>query len=220
MRTIRRITAFKRLPAVKRISAARRLSVVRRLSAMLTITLLLACISIPAAAATPPDIIHQMTVTLTPQPDGSFNIKYNLDYEATTDFTTDIQYIEVGVPDTPDIIKNIAIPTNIIAAIPPPEPLLLLPLPPDETFPGPPEYPDEPPEYPDEPELPPILFSSSLEKDERAQTILYNSVFSPAFISLVIQTACPELVSSGCGVNSCDCSIEVSSTTFISLTSA
>jgi hypothetical protein len=86
---------------------------------------------------------------------------------------------------------------NMTPTAPPPELPLLLPLPPDEAFPGPPEYPEEPPEYHEEPELPPILLSSSLEKEERAQVTVYNTVFSLVFMSLVTQTACPEPVSSG-----------------------
>jgi hypothetical protein len=102
---------------------------------------------------------------------------------------------------------------NMTPMNPSPELPLLLPLPPGEAFPGPPEYPEEP-------ELPPILLSSSLEKDERGQTTVYNTVFSLDFISLVTQTACPEPVSSGWGMNSGNCSMEVSSTTFISFISA
>jgi hypothetical protein len=87
----------------KRTPGSNRISAIKRLSALLIIALLLVCSVIPAAAATPPDIIHQMTVTLTPQPDGSFNINYKMDYEATTDFPADIQYLEVGVPN-PDFV--------------------------------------------------------------------------------------------------------------------
>jgi hypothetical protein len=61
------------------------------------IGILLASCMIPVSAATPPDIIHQIKVTMIPQPDGSMNILYHLDYEATTDFPEDIQYLEVGV---------------------------------------------------------------------------------------------------------------------------
>jgi hypothetical protein len=53
-----------------------------------------------AAAATPPDVIHEMAVTITPQADGSLRIDYAMDYEATTDFPADIQYLEVGVPNS------------------------------------------------------------------------------------------------------------------------
>jgi hypothetical protein len=63
------------------------------------ITFITVCSS-PAAAATPPDIIHQMKVTITPQADGSLNIHYFLDYEATTDFPADICYLEIGVPNS------------------------------------------------------------------------------------------------------------------------
>ncbi len=47
-----------------------------------------------------PDIIHEMVVTINPQDDGYLNIHYSLDYEAATDFPSDIQYLEVGVPNT------------------------------------------------------------------------------------------------------------------------
>ncbi len=47
-----------------------------------------------------PDIIHEMVVTITPQDDGYLNLHYSLDYEAATDFPSDIQYLEVGVPNT------------------------------------------------------------------------------------------------------------------------
>lgn len=67
---------------------------------LILIIILLTFVSMPVTAATPPDIIHQMTVTITPQSNGSLNIKYELDYEATTDFPTDIQYLEVGVPNS------------------------------------------------------------------------------------------------------------------------
>lgn len=47
-----------------------------------------------------PDIIHSMEITITPQDDNTLNIHYYLDYEAATDFPSDIQYLEVGVPNT------------------------------------------------------------------------------------------------------------------------
>ena len=53
-----------------------------------------------AAAQTPPDIIHSYVVTIDPQPDGSLLMKYDLDYEATTDFPSDIQHLQIGVPNT------------------------------------------------------------------------------------------------------------------------
>lgn len=55
---------------------------------------------VPASAATPPDIINSYVVTINPQPDGSLLMKYDFDYEATTDFPRDIQYLEIGVPNT------------------------------------------------------------------------------------------------------------------------
>jgi hypothetical protein len=53
-----------------------------------------------AKAEIPPDIIHSYTITIDPQTDGSLLIKYELDYEATTDFPSDIQYLQIGVPNT------------------------------------------------------------------------------------------------------------------------
>jgi len=53
-----------------------------------------------AAAQTPPDIIHSYVVTIDPQSDGSLLMKYDFDYEATTDFPSDTQYLQIGVPNT------------------------------------------------------------------------------------------------------------------------
>lgn len=65
------------------------------------------------SAATPPDIIHLMEVTITPQTDGSLNIHYLLDYEATTDFPSDIQYLEIGVPNSDFTLKDFS-PSSLI----------------------------------------------------------------------------------------------------------
>lgn len=61
---------------------------------------LLSLFTIKPYAATPPDIIHEMDVNITPQSDGSLNINYCLDYEAATDFPSDTQYLEIGVPNS------------------------------------------------------------------------------------------------------------------------
>ncbi len=72
-----------------------------KLPLTLLLLLLFLILSSPSAqAATPPDIIHKMNVAITPQKDGSLTIHYELDYEATTDFPSDIRYLEVGVPNT------------------------------------------------------------------------------------------------------------------------
>ena len=60
---------------------------------------LLSLFTVQVSAATPPDIIHEMDAKITPQTDGSLNINYTLDYEATTDFPADTQYLEIGVPN-------------------------------------------------------------------------------------------------------------------------
>lgn len=54
----------------------------------------------PAQAGGPPDKINSYVVSVTPQPDGTLQMRYEFDYLATTDFPKDIQYLEVGVPNT------------------------------------------------------------------------------------------------------------------------
>ena len=66
------------------------------------------------SAATPPDIIHSMVVEITPQPDGSLTMVYSFDYEATTDFPSDIQYLEIGVPN-PDFTLQSYTPASLIS---------------------------------------------------------------------------------------------------------
>lgn len=67
---------------------------------MILLVVLFSVFTIRASAATPPDIIHEMDVNITPKSDGSLNINYALDYEAATDFPSDTQYLEVGVPNS------------------------------------------------------------------------------------------------------------------------
>ncbi len=67
---------------------------------VLILMICLLCSSGYLAFGVPPDIIHEMVVTITPQDDGYLNIHYSLDYEAATDFPEDIQYLEVGVANT------------------------------------------------------------------------------------------------------------------------
>ncbi|MDD4937565.1 MAG: hypothetical protein PHX34_00885 [Candidatus Shapirobacteria bacterium] len=65
---------------------------------ILAVIMVLVCLTPNLAfAAIPPDIIHELTITIDPQSDGSLLIKYDFDYEATTDFTNDIPYVEIGV---------------------------------------------------------------------------------------------------------------------------
>jgi len=67
-------------------------------------------------ASTPPDIIHQKIVEITPMPDGSLYISYELDYEATTDFPSDIQYLEMGVPNPAFSIESVKTDALVIDA--------------------------------------------------------------------------------------------------------
>lgn len=64
------------------------------------LTLILVCLilitTIPVSAATPPDVIHNYTVTITPQSDGTLNMRYDFSYCATTDFPG-AAYLDIGV---------------------------------------------------------------------------------------------------------------------------
>lgn len=51
------------------------------------------------AHAADPDVIKNYVVTVTPQTDGTLNMKYDFDYCATTDFPGNAIYLEVGVPN-------------------------------------------------------------------------------------------------------------------------
>lgn len=80
------------------------------LLAILFLTILILPVG-TALADIPPDVIGEYIITVNPQPDGSLEMKYELNnYCPTTDFTNDIPYFEVGVPNTHftliDFVKN------------------------------------------------------------------------------------------------------------------
>ncbi|QUH26385.1 hypothetical protein [Serpentinicella alkaliphila] len=70
---------------------------IKRLLITIFVFLLL---TLQVVSATPPDIIHEMLVKITPNTDGSLNISYEFDYEATTDFPPNIQYLQIGVANS------------------------------------------------------------------------------------------------------------------------
>lgn len=69
------------------------------LNLLIAFLMVLSC-SFPVFAQTPPDIIHNYTIIIDPQPDGSLLMKYEFNYEATTDFPSNIQYLEIGVANS------------------------------------------------------------------------------------------------------------------------
>lgn len=74
----------------------------RRFTNLLFIGLLLAMFAISpirASAQTPPDVIRQYTITVTPRSDGTLDMKYEFDYCATTEFPSGSAYLEIGVPN-------------------------------------------------------------------------------------------------------------------------
>ncbi len=73
---------------------------------LLAVTMALVLLLAPVRADIPPDIIHKFEIVVTPQPDGSLVIHYKLDYEATSDFTNDIPYIQIGVPNSNFTIRE------------------------------------------------------------------------------------------------------------------
>jgi len=69
------------------------------LNLLIAFLIVLFC-SFPVFAQTPPDIINNYTITIDPQTDGSLLMKYEFNYEATTDFPSNIQYLEIGVANS------------------------------------------------------------------------------------------------------------------------
>lgn len=70
----------------------------------LFITLVFACAILVmvqgAAADTPPDILDDYSIAVTPQPDGSLVMSYTLQkYCAYSDWPSDVPYLQVGVPN-------------------------------------------------------------------------------------------------------------------------
>jgi hypothetical protein len=90
----------------------------RRSSWLIILAVIILLVFVPisvGSAQTPPDIIHSYVITIDPQTDGSLLMTYNFDYEAATDFTDEIPYVEIGVPNSDfeitdygpkDFIKN------------------------------------------------------------------------------------------------------------------
>jgi hypothetical protein len=78
----------------------------RHLRWVVLLMILAAILPAPARADIPPDIIHRFEVVITPQNDGSLLISYDLDYEATSDFTNDIPYVQIGVPNSNFTIRE------------------------------------------------------------------------------------------------------------------
>lgn len=77
----------------------------RAASLMLALTLVL-LIVVPVFAAEP-DVIGEYAITVTPQSNGNLEMAYSFsNYCATTDFPSDIQGLEVGVPNSHFTIKD------------------------------------------------------------------------------------------------------------------